>query len=355
MLTSQSKPRAIIFGLGAYYKKFREALYHNFSIIQLVDSKAAEDLELPPEDQKLFFQIREHTSFKFSLQGADCAFLLTPPISHAQQVLYCAKSKISVFVEKPVCSSIFEIDLLRKAVNEYPGIYCSDFYPDIRAIPLLVWLKHKVFNLQDSDIISISGDAFLWTDGQSKLGRIEKIEGKLLETSGFERREWLWDPKQGGVLLDLMYHFINLTIVILGKSLVPKEVHLLAMNRNRGVSQLTSIFDTAETYAKVEGFTDNNVPFSFEVAKYWNQETTRTFTIFFTHGKAIMHFYQENVLKIQVGDHVCEARLVENYYNLMARAFRNYVNSIPNGPFGLESAIESIKFISDTHKVVLRK
>src|SRR5205823_11626097 len=152
-----------------------------------------------------------------------------------------------------------------------------------------------------------------WVAGARSRGTIQSVEGKLLEglgpARGFEGRDWLWDPEQGGVLRDLMYHYAALCSHIVDADLVPERVTLRTRSDGRDVdSRLRP--ESAETYASVTGRSATGVAFSFEVGKYHSAlRNERHFTVSLSDGSAKMLFNDPNLLVIRTPEAACEVAL----------------------------------------------
>lgn len=113
------------------------------------------------------------------MEQPDAVMLLTPNQVHGQQVAEVAPLHCPVFVEKPLATTAESLNLVLDSLSINPRLYCSDFYPDVRALPLKIWLGQKVEWVKDP--VRLSGNVELWNQGPQTLGRIQRVEAVLLE------------------------------------------------------------------------------------------------------------------------------------------------------------------------------
>jgi len=346
------KPRAVVIGLGAYFKKVRHGLSQYFDVVQLVDIRPFEALDLLPSERAYYYQTSSDLSTFIIDSNASCVMLFTPPAFHVPQIEQLAKFQIPILVEKPVATSSVEIPRLIRAIKENPRLYCSDFYADVRAVPLFHWIHPNHSTPLDSEIHFVSGDKILWDFGLGGLGTIERIEAYLCEGLGpagsFDGREWLWEPSQGGILLDLMYHYFALSAYLFNfeGDFIPEKIVLGSTNDQREIVPWYPEKGLAETYALVIGQFASGIPFSFEAAKYWPTGTKRYFSLHCVSGTVSMHFGTPNILIIKSDDLQCEIRLEGNYYDHVIRRFCEYVIKDDQiKPYGLPQALSAIRAI----------
>ena len=341
------RPGAIVVGLGSYFRKLQAGLNDYLRVVRLFDTRPVEQLALSDEDARRFSRLERDSAKAFSNQEFDCALVLTPPASHLDYCLVLLPTGVPVLIEKPVVVNNQELSLLVQAVQGGAKLYCSDFYADVRATPLLEWFTAKQGPPPAN--LRVVGSEDLWSDGPYGLGTVYKVEGKLCEAVSYKQelqeRRWLLDPAQGGVLLDLMYHFFVLTSRLLAEPFVP-EIAVLGICRDDGtISPWKRTSESAETYARIEGSLRGGVPFTFEVSKYKGDTTDRWFKLHCERGSATMTFANPNVLVIQAGAARCQATLVGNYYADVVKLFAQYVNVGTTEPHGLQDAIAAVKAI----------
>jgi len=350
------KPNAVIIGLGSYFSKLRKGIEEHFNVLQLVDCQLIEKLKLALDDRAKFHRVSEDLYGLPIDDSTDCIMLLTPPAFHVPHLELLTRFEKPILVEKPLTTSSTEIPQIQRIMDKFSKLYCSDFYPDVRAVPLISWFHPERLLPLKSKLSVIEGDKELWQGGLSLLGKIEKVEGKLLEGSGparsFEGRDWLWDPLQGGVLRDLMYHYFTLSSFLFDKDLIPESVILKTLAEDGQTVPWNSSFGKAETYALVEGRFTNNVPFSFEVAKYWGTENERWFSIYFTSGFATMLFKNPNILLLESKNTKCSAYLEGDYYEHVSLCFSEYIKSPESQPHGLTHAVRAIESIDRVKKMI---
>ena len=254
MQLSNEKPRVLIIGLGSYFNKLRDGIQSYFILEKLLDCKSFEALQLKQADKNKFTQINPNTKEISVDEDIDCIMILTPPVYHVPYVKMLACHQKPILVEKPVAINSSELSQLHHSISENPHLYCSDFYPDVRAIPILTWILPNNDSILKSEI-NIEGYKQLWDGGLDYLGPIIKIEGKLLEGSGdaatFNGREWLWDPSQGGVLLDLMYHYFTLSSYLFDEEISLEQVKISTLSKNENLIPWNPNLKSSETYALV--------------------------------------------------------------------------------------------------------
>jgi predicted dehydrogenase len=350
-------PSIAVIGLGQYFRKLRLGIRRFFDVAVLLDQRAESSLMLNIEDVAVYRQLDLERPDASAVAHCNCIMILTPPVSHLPLLERVAPYGIPVFVEKPLLTNSSHIEHLLRIVEANPHIYCSDFYPDVRALPLRWWLQEDI-DPEWLDLFKVKGDdEDLWQTRSRAFGRIRSFEGRLLEGAGsarsFEDREWLWEPGQGGVLRDLMYHYLTLCSHICCTDLHPTQVLLRTWLDGRDVVWVPSL-DVAETYAHVTGRSANGVPFVFEVGKYHKEpRNDRSFTIYFERGSASMLFEQRNSLVIRGETNNCEVLLDGNYYEHVAKAFRIFVERGDGQPHGLREAISAVRAVDASFEVSL--
>jgi predicted dehydrogenase len=352
-----SAPSVAVIGLGQYYRKLRLGIHRFFHVAVLLDPRPESSLALDGEDVAVYRQLELDRLDASVVARCDCIMILTPPGSHLPLLERVAPHGVPVFLEKPLLTDSSQIERLLRIVNMNPRIYCSDYYHDVRALPLRWWLQEDI-DPEWSSLFTVGGDAReLWQDRRRAFGRIRSFEGRLLEGAGsargFENREWLWELGEGGVLRDLMYHYMTLCSRICCADLYPTQAVLRTWLDGRDVVWSPSL-GLAETYAHVTGRSANGVPFVFEVGKYHNEpRNDRCFTIDFERGSASMFFEKPNYLVIRKGAGNCEVRLEGDYYEHVAKALRMFFERDDGRPHGLEQAISAIRCVDASLEVGL--
>ena len=169
--------------------------------------------------------------------------------------------------------------------------------------------------------------------------------------SELQTRSWLLDPGQGGVLLDLMYHYFALSYRLLSQTLHPRAAVMKTPDREGALCDWNENLGVAETFASIEGFSEDGTPFRFEVSKYVSEVTERWFKLHFRDTTALMTFAKENILSIRHGSETCAVRLAEDYYEATVRKFAEYVASGREEPHGMREAEASIKAIEAARNI----
>lgn len=333
------KPRASVIGLGEYFRKLRPGISTYLQVEQLIDERQANTLELHSDELAKFSQIPVGYGELSIDKSVDCIMLLTPPSIHVRQLEHLVNSSKTVFVEKPLAIHASEIPRIRSVASRNPRLYCSDHYVDVRAVPLLSWLFRGRYRPLAARL-SVSGNADLWQLGPEAFGKLENVEAKLLEYSGFEGRPWLNDVNNGGVVLDLMYHFFALCAHIFEENLAVDKVVLKSRQRDGELVPWKPQLG-GETYARTEGHV-GPIPFSCEVGKYWPKQV-RSFTLHYSAGEASMLFEARNTLILKTRASRCAIVLGGSDYEHVVARFTNYLGFEPNEPHGLSEAIRAIE------------
>jgi predicted dehydrogenase len=172
-----------------------------------------------------------------------------------------------------------------KQLHEVPQLYCSDFYVDVRAIPLLA----ATGNLRRDDwqfgLIEAESTRLIQ---RIEIGELRRIEGRIAEDYPFHFGSWAGNKRSGGVIFEMMVHLFALL-----KRLFPNESMRIRDSKRlyadpdgtRGKFDAEpSGQDTGEGFAHVDGeLTVSNASVSFEVLKQ-AYETDRYFKLIGSHG-----------------------------------------------------------------------
>jgi len=270
----------------------------------------------------------------------DAVMLLTPNAAHAEEVAYLADLRLPIFAEKPLATTRSSLEIITGSLEKNPKLYCSDFYSDVRAAPLLAWLDRPPAWLRANDLV-VQGDMNLWHAGSSMVPGLQRVVSVLLEGEGqtgtFDNRPWLWDPVHGGVLWDLAYHYLTLWNIAFGKP-------LLLIHSDLKVADSSRADEVAETNAKLS-LRSGSLEFQIEAGKYSKRSNDRWFRLEGDGWSATMTFGSRNHLVIQGPGTSCRVALVGNYYEHVSRAFRHYLDSGSNGPAGLDAAEAAIDIV----------
>lgn len=326
------KPRVAVVGLGRYFRKLRKGLSEQFELTSLIDVSSM------PAHRGWLYK-------KLQVTPLDAVMILTPNQFHGPQVEEIAPLRFPVFVEKPLATTEESLNLVLNSLTINPRLFCSDFYPDVRALPLKYWLGQKIEWAQN--YMQIHGDVGLWNQGLNSLGRIHRVEGVLLEGEGeaasFEGRDWLWDPVHGGVLWDLAYHYLTLWHELFGEPLILLSARL-------GVVNLAPPDLVAETSARLDLKSASGIDMSMHVKKYHTGENERWFRLEADNGVAVMTFAKVNSLTVESKGRRCIAELKGDYYAMVAEAFRWFLQFPHNTTHGLEASCNAVRIILQAKK-----
>lgn len=308
-------PKLAVIGVGDYYRMFREPIARTFEVVAEIDKGDYRD-----EPGGLGQAV--------AASGAETAMILTPNRLHAAHILELAPLRIPVFVEKPLVTTLEDLEAVERSVATNPGLYCSDYFVDVAGIPLLRWLGRPC---PRALLPYVRGTG---SDGFDRLGRIQRVEAVLLESTGpkssFSGREWLWDPEHGGVIWDLAYHHLALWFAAVGEPVSVESVATRSVQEGR-----------AETYADARLGSSSGIELHLEVGKYAQRDEI-SFTIHGEGGTARMDFRPDGVTFN--GENV--AHLEGDFGEHLCLAFRAYAESGPAEPYGLDIADKVCKAIT---------
>ena len=332
MKTESSMPRLAVVGVGAYFRMVSPGLHLYFDVVAEVDRG-----DYPDEKGALLAYVR---SFE-----ADAVMVLTPNEVHADHIEELSELGFPVFVEKPLVTTAEALMRVLHVVDKHPHLYCSDFYVDVWGSPLTKWWGLPVSPCVDDSIIVTASESLEWTFGKAQLGKVLEVEATLLEGTGpagsFKNREWLWDPIHGGVLWDMGYHHLVLWFTLFDE---PLEVLSVKKSRVAGAPA-----GGAETYGEVLMVSPSGVRFSLKTGKYIESGDDRAFKIKGTTGSVNMEFSGESRAVLNGNTEQPLAKLTGEPLNLVAGAFRDYVDRQPTKPQGLKAAVMATKLLLDIH------
>lgn len=134
------------------------------------------------------------------LSGMDLAIVASPPAFHAQQTIDALRAGVTVLCEKPMASSVNEADAMIAAAAESRGLLAIALVR--RCLPATQAVRSILANRMLGELRSVTcfeGGPFHWP----------------VQSPSF------FDPSQGGVLLDVGAHMLDLLVWWLG---VPDSV-----------------------------------------------------------------------------------------------------------------------------------
>lgn len=333
---TMSNPRLAVIGLGQYYKKLARGIRTLFTPVAEID-----EIEAVAAGAGLFTLVKS--------ASPDAIMVLTPNQLHASQALALADLHVPILVEKPLVTTLDDLNSLIQSASINPSLYCSDFYLDVRAVPLLAWFNASYPEVIGQKIRIESDPDHLWEKGPGAIGCIVRVEAVLREGEGnagtFAGREWLWDNVHGGVLWDLAYHYL-----VLWHGLIADPASLVSWEARP--SSLAGSLRTAEIEATLNLRSSSGVPICIRVAKYTQQPNERWLSIEGSTGVARMTFADPNTFEIRSGSRKCVVSLVGNYYDHVVEAFRQYVDSCPNSPHGLYEAEAAVRLIASVKSMM---
>lgn len=348
------KYKCVIIGVGDYFRKISPGLGDHFQIIQCVDIKDSPGCKLPHTAKYVKIENTSNDIRDVIKRNTEACFILTPNKFHTKYLLEVMSLNVPVFVEKPFAIDKEQLGRLESMLSSFPQVYFSDFYTDVRAAALLAfagvlsrrdWQIEYLFHQNGSKNLS-------FLNGISSLGRVTKITAKLLEGEGSSRiikhREWLSDPTQGGMLLDLMSHLIAIFYSIFpteGINLKDCYLGIYYEGMELGTyRRWTSRSSRAESYARIKGVSDRGIEIDFEVGKYWNKNI-RFFEIAGERGIAKIYFKPNHPFIIETKEAKQRIFLKGDCYRLVPLGFYDYLCKKSCKPHGFAVAKQTLETI----------
>jgi predicted dehydrogenase len=329
-MATQDKPRLAVVGVGDFYRAISPGIDLVFNTVVKVDRP---DYEPRPG------ALRELVGS----YSPDAIMLLTPNRVHAEQVEELAELRIPTFVEKPLVTTSEALERVVKSVEVNPALYCSDFYVDVWGVPLLRWLGMKTPTCLGPRTEIPEKDASAWTNGLSEIGTIKGVEATLLEGTGpyasFAGREWLWDSTHGGVLWDMGYHHLAMWFTVINEPLDVLSVERFTI--------ADAPPNASETYGAVQMRSSSGIEFNLRVGKYVETGDDRAFRIIGSKGEISMDFVEPSRLVLNGNVEAPIARFLGSRLDMVAAAFREYVESNPTAPYGLDAGVKSVNLMLD--------
>lgn len=293
--------KIIFFGLGSIGQKQVRILLkeYNYELFAFRTNKGQKDSKLP---------IKEiHSWEKFEVIKPDVAFITNPPVFHIETAIKCAQHKCALFIEKPLCSTLYGLDQLLELV-QLNNLVTYVAY-NLRFHPVVTYLK-KYTEKYPVLHIQATASSYLpnWRPGQNH----KKIYSSHSELGG-------------GVIFDLS-HEIDYVQYLLG------GIDSLHGQFGRAADLTIDTEDFADIVVKASGTTGNihinflshyperKIRVDFKdfsiigdlrngvVRKYQNEKVIeeKSFNIDmdFTYKKQIQYFF----------DNINNSRMMNNFY-----------------------------------------
>lgn len=333
---ANSKPAVCIFGTGEYYQKLRTGLKKEFKVLGKFSESGPEVVR------------------RIESLTPDAILVLSPNATHLPILSSVIHMKVPVLVEKPAVVNREELYYLDKVVKENPLIYFSDFYVDVRALPLLAITNQiPLYHEKLKGALQSSGN---WESvrslGQQPLREIRQITGKILEGRGkaarMEHRSWLREASSGGVILDLLCHLLVVVARLFPSQ--PIDVKQVIAGRHRHGTPagrwelLRTLGQQAETYCRISGSIGLQAYFCLEVGKYWLCDD-RKLTLDGPEAEFSLEFSKTNSLRWKCGGREGTTILEDNYYQLVSKAFRYYIESGVRRPHNYEETRKVLEIL----------
>lgn len=130
----------------------------------------------------------------------ETVFIVTPPYLHREMAERAMERGKNVLVEKPLCTTYHDTELLLARANRYPKTFYAAFNNQFREENQ--WLRSRIL--------------------QGELGDVELIDLEWYRTKRYGDKQWLYDPRLGGggALMDFGVHLVRFAL-----SLLPDRWH----------------------------------------------------------------------------------------------------------------------------------
>lgn len=154
-MSGKAKTRLAVIGPGHYFKKLLPGLNKQFELVSLLGEG------FPTSNAEALDEA-------LGKNQAEAVMILTPNGFHSQIACMCLDLGYPTFVEKPLATTSSGLNNVLLRVRSHPRLYCSDFYPDVRAVPLRLFFGASIPWLEDR--IQVEGDQSLWVLGAEAIG-----------------------------------------------------------------------------------------------------------------------------------------------------------------------------------------
>jgi len=321
------KPSLAVVGLGDYFWKLRPGLLRYFNTVALIDSSPSVEQKLTQLEKSLFRSCSRAEDLIEAIGSAAIVMILTPNHLHVPYALAAIKAGRATVIEKPVATSLSGLEQLGNEISRGALVYCSDFYVDVRAVPLLAAMGRLATGDWRLGLIRGSTEVSLPVD----IGELTGIKACIAEDYPFRFDSWLGGSHAGGVIFDLMIHLFALT-----KRLFPSDsliigncakMYVNARGSKSLFSERPPSPDSGEALARVEGrLMPSDVPVSFEALKD-APKTHRYFTVTGSKGTITQLFRPEHPLRGVTGGQALALSIKGDRYDLACLAMRRRFDS----------------------------
>lgn len=319
-------PAAVI-GLGDYYRKVKEYLWNYMEPVSLIDRRKPDTISLSPDERSIFRQ-SDYPIQREALGDAEVSYIFTPHHFHYEYIKNLCNLGQTVFVEKPFAIQRSELNEIETLVSNDNSIYFSDFYVDVRALPLLDFWNSLPMKIDYSNLLNRENSKGL---SRKSLGEVECVEGCILERYTIHDKSWMETRPHGGVIFDLLIHLLAL----LKKVFPDQDLRIDKVDsryHNKGdppakYSDSPPFPDSAETYTSVTGhLLPSSIPVNFEVGKNYNQNL-RYFKVIGSNGLCKQTFTDRNELYIDIDGYSQKVLVRENRYELVIKLFKEWLST----------------------------
>ncbi len=273
--------------------------------------------------------------------------ILSPNRFHLEQTLGFMERGHPVYLEKPAVVSAREGRRLARALAANPGarLYCGDYYL-FKAWPLLALLK-PAWAAGDGPPLSSSTKIF------SPMPALppSRIEGRYNETeTKSARRPWLDEPG-GGVLLDLLLHYLNILCIL---ELPPLKIEEARRFKNLadGGRKLLTAPDEAENGAEVLARGPGGIAIRLSVSNR-APETRRFLRFIWERGPTLTMVFGEDENFLEVENHAQNGRLTlaeAPYVSTMRQALDFLRDPFSSGAAHFDGQLMAIEAIEAIRK-----
>lgn len=282
------------------------------------------------KDLNNFYKINTYKKIEDAMKENkyDAVFITNPSSLHAATVLKCLEFKVNIFVEKPLCVSIKEADMIKKKLKKNKSILYVGYQNHFD--PMFQKVKDMVYSKKLGDLVSARFEWCTYLPNHHKYEDYKK---------GYAARSDLG----GGVLLGLS-HEIDMIISLFG---LPSAITALKSN-NKKIN-----LSVDDTILALCDYSNKNNNFALSLTLSYSQiYETRNFRIHFEDGFVECDFNQRKVIildnKKSGLSKVFKSNLSRN--KIFIAQTKEFINAIRKGDISInniDNSINIINFIKD--------
>ncbi len=178
---------------------------------------------------------------KEPLSEYDAAIISTPNDTHKDIAIKALNSGLHILCEKPLAHTLEAAREIVEAADKHPT-------------QVAMLSDHYIYKPAVREVVQ------KWAEYKARVGKINSIKAKVLESPSVEGREWLLQKEKsgGGVIMDTGIHLVS----IIGRLFGYNKTHVTKAS----ISRYESAPGDGETYGYI-ALTADNIPTEIEVGK----------------------------------------------------------------------------------------